>query len=789
MRERRSHGVAFFAAFLLLAAAFPSHAAEPLALGRKMDGVFFGDSVLHFEDKSKQLTFDQIKSAEILSKFAPDRQKSLNFGLSDSNHWLYFKVKNNGSAPTSWWLQMEYTLFSNLDVYEAASDGSFAVHTGGNQISIDEHDERSRKNIFRMNTPPGGGEVFVKISPIDAMVMDAHMTAWDEESFDDAVGLENLALGLYYGALLALIFYNLFVLVSVRDLSYLWYILYLSFAALDYFAINGLGFKYWWGNSAYAAREWPLSFYLLAYTFAFMFARSFLEIKKNLGRMDGVIRACAIISGLLALISLTDLSFHFVATIAYPATIVYAPLLIYVGVRSLGAGVRQARYFAAAWIVFLIGMPVYILKDLGFLPNSWFSVYSVQIGTLLDAVLLSLALADRINILRGEKEKAEALARDALVKSMNVLEAMVAERTRKLSESEARLKGLSDSTFEAIVVHENGIILDANRAAEQMIGFSKEELIGKNAIKLFIAPESEELSRKIIASGSEEVFEISGLKRGGEKIHAETRGRNIDFGGRPARVVALRDVTARKNAESALKAAKEAAERATRLKDTFVSIVTHDLRSPVGGIKMSLQILMADKSLGEKNRSHLSMLVDSCKGLLEMVDRLLEISRMQRGNVRPVKKKIPARLVIDRAVERLRPVAEKKGVSMRNDVPEGLLLLTDADLLLECVANLAANAIKFTEKGGEVSFFNPDGKQGVLCVRDNGVGISPDILPDIFKMEVKTTTVGTDGETGTGMGLPYCNEVMAALGGSIRAESEPGKGSSFYLEIPEWSRN
>jgi len=113
-----------------------------------------------------------------------------------------------------------------------------------------------------------------------------------------------------------------------------------------------------------------------------------------------------------------------------------------------------------------------------------------------------------------------------------------------------------------------------------------------------------------------------------------------------------------------------------------------------------------------------------------------------------------------------------------------LRLMADRALFPQVIQNLVSNSIKFCNPGGHVVIFAPEGGGSVIAVRDTGVGVRPDMVPNLFKPEIKTTTPGTAGEKGTGLGLPMCKEILEAHGGAIRVESEPGKGSVFHAELP-----
>jgi signal transduction histidine kinase len=132
-----------------------------------------------------------------------------------------------------------------------------------------------------------------------------------------------------------------------------------------------------------------------------------------------------------------------------------------------------------------------------------------------------------------------------------------------------------------------------------------------------------------------------------------------------------------------------------------------------------------------------------------------------------------------------RVVAEEKKIKLVNGIPKGTMLTADPILFLVVLTNLISNALKFCSEGDEIAVEIPENMVNTIAVRDSGPGISEKIVPDLFKHEIKTTTVGTMGELGTGLGLPYFHDIVSAHGGRIWVESKVGEGSTFYVELSD----
>lgn len=235
-----------------------------------------------------------------------------------------------------------------------------------------------------------------------------------------------------------------------------------------------------------------------------------------------------------------------------------------------------------------------------------------------------------------------------------------------------------------------------------------------------------------------------------------------------------------------LRLAKLVAEEATLLKDKFVSLVSHDLRSPLSGLGALLEVALP--AVKEKDMPETEdILVTAIKGINEMLQLtqdLLKVERFQVAGLRPKIEPVKLHGVIHDQINRLSDLAKTKGIQLENQVPETTLVFADRSLLGEVVQNLLANALKFTYHSGKVRFHLPPDQPYTLAVEDNGMGI-PEIMWDgLFRYEVKSSRIGTEGEAGTGFGLPLCFEIVQAHGGKLWFRSQEGQGSTFYLQLP-----
>jgi len=360
---------------------------------------------------------------------------------------------------------------------------------------------------------------------------------------------------------------------------------------------------------------------------------------------------------------------------------------------------------------------------------------------------------------------------------------------------ERDLRTLSNAIREAdqtiMITSRDGIIEYINPAGERVTGYTLAEIKGRTP-RLFKSnahgPEFYRAMWATILAGRNWSGHVVNRRKSGELYDEEMTISPVrDADGTVTHFVAIkRDVSGRIRAQRDLMEAKERAERATRLKDKFVSLVAHDLRTPLTAVSGFAAILAQelDHAMNADQRDLMERVRKGTDNMGRMIDDLLTLSRVQSGHITPHPGKVNARALAEDLIEGFRPTAARRGVILANDIPHGLTVYADRALLTEVVRNLIENAIKFMRGAGRVIVSATGGERTVISVEDNGPGIPADLLPHLFKSEVKTSTPGARGEVGTGLGLPLCHDIITASGGSIKVESSPGKGAAFHISLP-----
>jgi len=394
------------------------------------------------EDPGGRLTLADVQRRA--NEFRPatvSRGEAINFGYSSSAWWLRFDLEQAPGAPRDWLLEVAFPTLDSVEYFGPGGEHLIA----GDRLSFARRPLLHRNFVFPVHLgETGAGSAWLRV--VSEGTLTVPLRLWQAEAFwQDSLAAYALLAG-YFGMLLALALYNLLLWFSLRDHNYLTYVLFAASMAVGQLSLNGFGNQFLWP-------DWP-AWGNLAFTIGFaaaglfgaLFTRGFLATRHNLPRLDGAVIGLAALFAVCMLLPLVA-PYRLAAILTSLTGVTFSVVAVFAGLRCWRAGQHGARTFLLAWTVLLLGVAVVGLRNLNLLPTTFFSFYAMQMGSALEMLLLSFALADRINGLRREKDAAqgEALATKqqlvgALQRSEASLERRVAERTGELEEANARLR-------------------------------------------------------------------------------------------------------------------------------------------------------------------------------------------------------------------------------------------------------------------------------------------------------------------------------------------------------------
>ena len=355
----------------------------------------------------------------------------------------------------------------------------------------------------------------------------------------------------------------------------------------------------------------------------------------------------------------------------------------------------------------------------------------------------------------------------------------ISERRRaeeELRKSEKKYRALFDDSVDAVLISTvDGKIVDCNDAMSALTLYSRDELLGLNAIRLYANPaDRDRFVRDIQKTGVVKEYEVKWIKKDGAEVDVVmTLTARHDAGGNIVGYQGIvRDVTERKKIE--------------QMKTDFVSFISHQLRTPVAGL-MAYIDNMLEGIVGELNGKQIEYLTemrDVCARGNRLIADLLNVSRLERGILVVNINLVDLRSMVDIAVKEYGQSIKEKGLSLNiQEANRGIVVLADSDKLVEVLKNVIHNAYKFTKAGSISIEISSEGNQGIVKIKDSGIGMTEAMKKDLFKKEkVFGGAIAAGG--GAGLGLYIAKGFMKLQGGDIMVESVIGKGSTFIISLP-----
>jgi PAS domain S-box-containing protein len=354
-----------------------------------------------------------------------------------------------------------------------------------------------------------------------------------------------------------------------------------------------------------------------------------------------------------------------------------------------------------------------------------------------------------------------------------------------------RYRALFDSAKDGILILDfaTGRIVDANPFMSELLGYSSEEFSGKELweIGLFAHRSASEAAVRQLQETGYIRFENLPLESSdGRRVEVEVVGNAYEEGEHSVIQCNIRDITERRrlertNAEQA-KALTDLHDR----KDEFLAMLSHELRSPLAPIASAVQILRLQPNEGENQRQARGIIERQVGRLKHLIDDLLEGSRFTTGKVHLRRARVTLQAVVTPVLDDVRPLMNWGKHEFTVALPpEPIWLDADAARLEQVIVNLLNNAAKYTDEGGKICLtVERDGDEGVVRVRDTGVGIAPELLPQVFDLFTQAERSLDRSAGGLGIGLCLVRRMVELHGGTVEAHSVQGEGSEFVVRLP-----
>lgn len=700
---------------VLLLLSIDSFAKELIVFKDETKTMNVGSMVGIYSDKSNSLSFDQIRE---LDKFEYKNENTPNLSISRSTHWVKLNIQNQTKLENLV-LELEYPIIDEIVFYSKNISGGYDSILSGEIRKYSARQIDNQNFLFYINFDDvDEREVYLKIKSGEQVQLPL-ILGTQKELFEELI-VKDLVFGLYLGIIIVMAIYNLFIYITVRDKSYLYYVSYIIFVGLTQAVLQGYGFKYLWPNSVWLVMQSTFLVPVLNGWTAILFVKNFLNTKENYKKGDSILNIIFIFYTICLILSLLE-EFYWAQNLVQVTAMVGSVLTIHIAYSIGKRGYRPAVYFLIAWSIFLLSIVVFVLRNFNILPYNDFTYYALQIGSATEVTLLSFALADKINIYRKEKEASQAealkvsLENEKIIKEQNiVLEVKVEERTSELNQSNKDLNNALDDLKNAQTK-----LVDAEKMAslgQLTAGIAHEINNPINFVSSNIRPLRRDIDDIIeLINKVEEIIKDKSLDQEFEEIHKFKK--EIDY-------------------------------------DYLISEIDVLLKGMADGASRTVEIVKGLKSFSRLDESDLKF-----ASVNEGLDStIIILNSTFKGKVTVTKK--------------------------FEDIPEIECYAGKLNQVFMNIINNAAQAVMSAHENdndGEVVIRTYRDEDTVkISIKDNGMGMTDEVKHKIFEPFFTTKKVGE----GTGLGLSIVYSIIELHKGAIEVNSELGVGTEFLITLP-----
>jgi len=382
-----------------------------IVLNDSVDSYPIGVYTDFLRDSKHVLTVDSVASGNASGRFTPSKSFESNFGHTTDVIWIRFTVQNQSTDRVRWLISENYSIIDNVSFYSPAANGKFTELDAGIAHPMDKRAIQNRLVVFPfVLKAPGQKTFYLRFD--SQFSLPVYLKIWKPIAFTEKETKKDLVFGLFYGALLIMALYNLFLFFSVKDLSYLYYFLYAASIGYYQSCMDGLSFQFLTPQNVFFNLHMVTSIYV-AGIFGMLFVREFLQIQKYSKSLNLLYK---ILIGMFigATICLFFISAAIGTFLSAPIWVGELLINILAGIYCLRRGNGNARIYLVATFIYLFGALFRMLRVVGFEQESLLTESALQMGILAEMTILSFALGNRINTIKAEKEREKGLMRNRI---------------------------------------------------------------------------------------------------------------------------------------------------------------------------------------------------------------------------------------------------------------------------------------------------------------------------------------------------------------------------------------
>ena len=724
------------------------------------------------EDKTGALTIDQVSGPEN-QRFVENTDATLNFGITPYTYWLEVSIVGpslglGNNLRADWYLEVGRALLNVAELYVSRSNANFEMQTADTRKPFDERAIYHVNSVFPISIVPGENlTLYLKVthprSPLYLPVV-----LWEPEAFLQKIAIEEFLYGLFYGGVLVLVVYNLFIYFTVRDRSYIYYVGYLLMVTMYQLLQSGHGVLHALPLYDVITVNALASILWVVYIFVVLFLQAFLEIKKYHPKINFILNIV-----LIFFATNVFLAQYFTGTVAVQfagvSPLYLTPIVISVGYYSWRQGNENGKFYLFSWFP-VVAVAAFNSLVLTGVLTSQITITEIitPVSFIMEAVILSFALANRIKISQ------EFLLISNIEKERNL------HKYRSIFENS--LQGLYRMTME-------GRIVSANLAFIKIFG----EQEGSGGLD-----ENKRMARAMFVDGMSdygvmregktvENNVVISTKGGGDDVFVTHSAKIVfdDFG-LPSHIEGgvVDDTELHRRMKAVVEREKErvknkVAQEVMEGTNQFLFMMSHHIRTPLTAIIGYGELLQDGDNKDDQRNEWVETVVHNSHSLLKLINNILDYSKIEAGKFEVESIDVNVVDVISEMTKEFSSKAISSGLNF--DVIYGSAIpdkiIGDPARISLVLRNLCDNAFKYTRRGKVVLRLEWDEhtEQLSFSVKDTGVGISHSALRSLFYIGSEKD----ESYSSPGLSLIVSKKLSMLMGGDILVESSLGEGSEF----------
>ena len=734
-----------------------------------------GKHLEYYSDISRQLDIETLLKDEDSLNWQRSQAETPNLGFGSAVYWWRVNIQSTQPLYENWLLEVAYSLLDSIDIYiyEEKKQTKHAIL--GDKHPFNNREISHRNFILPLTLKAATTyKIYIRLDTTSSVQLP--LTLWEHTRFWEQDSTLAILQALFIGGMLLISIYNLALGFFLKERVYIYYVIFVLGMLGLQSSLDGMAYQYIFPFSPMMQDKIISLSIIIIGIFGTLSTKHFLKLESNstLGfhKLNYLVAAT-----FLLFIPFALLPYNQIIRLLILWTMGLSLIWLTLGFFEWRKGNEAAKLFVLAWIALLLGGAVLAFNKMGAMPANIFTESAWEIGSLIQATLLSMALASRIN---EEREARISASSDALRANKRAVDNLL----KYQSLFENALDGIFKCSAEFQFTH-------ANPALASMLGYRSTDEMTHNISDIrtslfFHENMGTELFDKLRKDDRITEFEIELRSKNGEPTWGSISISLIqgDNDGTEFYEGSIRDISERKEKEKAEAAEKEA-HAATQAKTDFLANMSHEIRTPLTAIIGFAESIRDDNLNQKQQTSFVDTIIRSGQHLLHVINEILDLSKIEANKLSI--ESIPVDLF--KLVYEVQSVfeikARSKGLefSVNYHLPLPKTFTSDVTRLKQVLLNLCSNALKFTEDGSiniDVSW-KKDTSSICFCVIDSGVGMTQEQQINIFEAFTQADSSTTRTHGGTGLGLNIAKKLAEQMGGGIELESQEGIGSRFNV--------